>query len=177
MDIYTFLNENDIHYERHDHPAVFTCEQVDALVPELNGAKTKNLFLCDDKGRNNFLITVQDTKSVDLKSLARTLEVKKLRFASAERLEKHLDLTPGAVTLLALINDAQNRVTAVIDQAVWDAPAIQCHPLVNTSTLVIQNEDLHRFIHASGHEPRILDVPALSAEPAAPSPKRNCADG
>ncbi|MEJ2039210.1 MAG: prolyl-tRNA synthetase associated domain-containing protein, partial [Desulfosarcinaceae bacterium] len=145
MDIYSFLNENGITFERHDHPAVFTCEEVDALVPELDGMKTKNLFLCDDKGRRHFLVTVRDTKAVDLKSLARALEVKKLRFASAARLEKYLDLTPGAVTLLALVNDDQKQVTAVIDQAVWGAPAVQCHPLVNTSTLVIQKTDLRRF--------------------------------
>lgn len=168
MDIYDFLKENGIAFERHDHPAVFTCEEVNTLVPELDGVKTKNLFLCDDKGRRHFLVTVRDTKTVDLKRLARTLEVKKLRFASARRLEKHLNLTPGSVTLMALINDRQNQVTAIVDQSVWDAPAVQCHPLVNTSTLVIPKKDLQRFMEATAHKPLILDVPARSAEATAP---------
>ena len=67
-DIYAFLTQNDIAYQRQDHPAVFTCEEALRLVPPLPGAKTKNLFLRDRKGRRHFLVVVGYEKAVDLKA-------------------------------------------------------------------------------------------------------------
>ena len=87
MQIYDYLDTHGIDYERHDHPPVFTCDDVNRLVPALPGRKTKNLFICDNKGKQHFLVTVPDEKSVDLKSFGEALAVKKLRFASADRLQ------------------------------------------------------------------------------------------
>lgn len=160
MDIYQFLEKNGIQYERHDHPPVFTCEDVNRLVPDLPGQKTKNLFICDNKGKKHYLVTVPDEKSVDLKSLGEALAVKRLRFASADRLAKHLNLEPGAVTILGMMNDTAGQVSVVVDQALWEADALQCHPLVNTATLVISLDNVRRFLDATGHAPTVLDVPA-----------------
>ena len=160
MEIYHFLKTHDIAYERHDHPPVFTCEDVNRLIPDLPGQKTKNLFICDGKGRQHFLVTVPDEKSVDLKSLAEVLEVKKLRFASADRLSAHLDLEPGSVTLLGVMNDTAGTVRVVVDKALWEAEALQCHPLVNTATLVISLDDVRKFLETTGHSPTVMDVPA-----------------
>ncbi|HSO20308.1 MAG TPA: prolyl-tRNA synthetase associated domain-containing protein [Desulfosarcina sp.] len=160
MEIYSFLDKHQIAYERHDHPPVFTCEDVNRLVPELPGCKTKNLFICDNKGRQHFLVTVPDEKSVDLKSLGEALAVKKLRFASADRLQKHLNLEPGSVTILGVMNDRAGSVNVVVDKAVWEADALQCHPLVNTATLVIRLDHVRRFLDATGHAATVLDVPA-----------------
>ena len=160
MEIYRFLDSNGIAYERHDHPPVFTCEDVNRLVPELPGCKTKNLFICDNKGRQHFLVTVPDEKSVDLKSLGEALAVKKLRFASADRLQKHLNLEPGSVTILGVMNDHAGSVNVVVDKAIWEADALQCHPLVNTATLVISLDHMRRFLDATGHEATVMDVPA-----------------
>lgn len=159
MEIYQFLENNGIQYERHDHPPVYTCEDVNRLVPDLPGQKTKNLFICDNKGKKHFLVTVPDEKSVDLKLLGEALAVKRLRFASADRLEKHLKLEPGAVTILGVMNDTAGKVGVVVDQAIWEADALQCHPLVNTATLVIALDNVRRFLDATGHEPTVLDVP------------------
>ena len=160
MTIYEFLESNDIAYERHDHPPVFTCEDVNRLIPDLPGSKTKNLFICDGKGKQHFLVSVPDEKAVDLKSLGEALGVKRLRFASASRLEKHLKLEPGAVTLLGVLNDTAGNVSVVVDQALWDAEALQCHPLVNTATLVITLENLRKFLECTGHPITVMDVPA-----------------
>jgi Ala-tRNA(Pro) deacylase len=88
------------------------------------------------------------------------LEVKRLRFASANRLEKHLKLEPGAVTILGVANDIAGNVKVVVDQAIWEAEALQCHPLVNTATLVIALDDLRKFLDAAGHPATVMDVPA-----------------
>lgn len=160
MEIYQFLETHGIEYERHNHPPVFTCEDVNRLVPPLPGLKTKNLFICDNKGNQHFLVTVPDEKSVDLKSLGDALAVKKLRFASADRLATHLKLEPGAVTILGVVNDDAQNVNVVVDKAIWEADALQCHPLVNTATLVISLDNLRKFLDATGHEATVMDVPA-----------------
>jgi Ala-tRNA(Pro) deacylase len=160
MEIYDFLDSHGIDYERHDHPPVFTCEDVNRLVPPLPGIKTKNLFICDNKGKQHFLVTVPDEKSVDLKSFGESLAVKKLRFASAARLQTHLALEPGAVTILGVMNDADRQVGVIVDKAVWEADALQCHPLVNTATLVISLDNVRKFLDATGHEATVMDVPA-----------------
>jgi Ala-tRNA(Pro) deacylase len=159
MDIYEFLHDNEIPYERYDHEAVFTCEQADRLGIKTTAAKTKNLFLRDRKARRHFLVTVEDEKSVDIKGLEELLEVKGLSFASAGRLLECLGLTPGSVTILSVINDTSGRVEVIVDKDLWQCNTIQCHPLVNTSTLVISRQDIERFLSLTGHAPKIMDVP------------------
>ena len=78
----------------------------------------------------------------------------------SERLAKHLAITPGSVSLLALVNDHAHAVEFVIDRALWQAPAVHAHPLTNEATMVIAHEDLERFLAATGHAPRVIDVPA-----------------
>jgi Ala-tRNA(Pro) deacylase len=162
VDFYKYLADHEIGYERHDHPPVFTVEDVNRLVPPLPAAKTKNLFLRDSKGQRHFLIVVGDEKRVELKTLSGLLASSRLRFGSADRLKKHLGVDPGAVSLFAVVNDLDNAVEVIIDKELWESEAFQFHPLVNTSTLVISRDNLKRFLAQTGHKAQILDVPALS---------------
>jgi Ala-tRNA(Pro) deacylase len=164
MDIYQFLARHNIEYKRYDHPPVFTCEESNCLCPEMpaEAAKTKNLFLRNKKGRQHFLVTVRDTKRVDVRALEPLLGVRKLSFASPQRLQKYLGLTPGSVTILGLINDVDKEVEVIVDEDVWNSKAIRCHPLVNTSTLVISQDDIRRFLEITGHEVQVLCVPSRS---------------
>ncbi|MCF8061405.1 MAG: prolyl-tRNA synthetase associated domain-containing protein [Deltaproteobacteria bacterium] len=158
-DVSAFLDRSGIPYERHDHAPVYTVEEALRHVPPLPGARLKNLFLCDRKGKRHFLVAVGFDKRVDLKSLARIMEVSHLRFGSPGRLREKLALEPGSVSLLAVVNDSGGAVEVVIDRGVWEQEAFQCHPLVNTSTLVIARNDMERFFTLTGHRPRFLDVP------------------
>ena len=90
-DLYRFLEDHQIPYERVDHPPVFTCEEAERLVPPLPGAHTKNLFVRDRRGRRHFLVVVGWDKQIDLKELGKLLEVSKLGMASAERLQRVLN--------------------------------------------------------------------------------------
>jgi len=83
-----------------------------------------------------------------------------LSFASPECLEKYLRLTPGAVTILGLVNDVNKAVEVVVDEDVWNSEAIRCHPLVNTSTLVISSANIKRFLDITGHQSRVVRVPS-----------------
>ena len=158
-DIYEFLDANNVSYERHDHQAVFTVEESKILSPELNGASTKNLFLRDKKGLRHFLVTVLEDKKVDLKALSYVLDSSRLSFASPERLKKHLGIEPGSVSLLALVKDSENNVEVFIDKEIWEDEAILCHPLVNTSTLVVPHKDMKSFLEKTGHGVRLIEVP------------------
>lgn len=166
MDIYQFLDAHNVEYERHDHPAVFTCEQALCLLPPLRGARTKNVFLRDRKGKRHFLVLVGYGKMIDLQALTPLLGVSKLGFASPERLQRYLGVDPGSVSLLSVLNDAGKVVEIIIDEDLWAAEAFQCHPLVNTSTLVISKAGLQRFLAATGHTARALNVPGKAASPA-----------
>ena len=162
-DIDAFLAQHGIAAQRHSHPAVMTVEESERLVPKLPGAKTKNLFLRDRKGARHFLVTVPHDLPVDLNALGAALDAGRLGFASPERLARHLGITPGSVSLLALVNDqAQQAVEFVIDRSLWDAAAVQAHPLTNDATMVIAHADLERFLVATGHAPRVIDVPAAA---------------
>ncbi len=160
MDIYAFLHHHEIGFERYDHAPVFTCEQASELVQINGGIHTKNLFLRDKKGKRHFLLVVEDSTVVDLAALATLVGVPRLGMASRERLHDVLGIDPGSVSVLALINDGDARVEVLVDEAVWTADCVRCHPLVNTSTLLIQQDDLRRFLQMTGHDPTVLQVPA-----------------
>jgi len=168
-DIYEFLDGHGIAYQRCDHPAVFTVAEMKRLVPPLDGAHTKNLFLRDKKGRRHVLVVVGSDKQVDIKGLSGAVGLDHLSFGSPERLKKYLGIEPGSVSLLALLNDAAREVEVFVDRELWSADALQCHPLVNTATLVISRPDIERFLLATGHPYRLVDVPAARATPDAES--------
>ncbi len=161
VDIYSFLQRHRIPFQRFDHEAVFTCEQAkDIRTAPMPGKDTKNLFLRDEKGKRHFLVTVGHEKRADIKALKAVFGVQKLSFGSPERLKEHLGVDPGSVTLLGLVNDPGHRVEFFIDQALWDADAVCCHPLVNTATLCIPHAGLEKFLQATGHAATVIDVPA-----------------
>lgn len=159
-DLAAFLRAHGIEPERHEHPPVMTVEESERLVPPLPGAKTKNLFLRDKKGARHFLVTVPHDRAVDLDALGAALAAGRLGFASAARLATHLGIAPGSVSLLALVNDSSHAVEFVIDRALWEAEALHAHPLTNSSTMVLTHADLARFVEATGHVPRVIDVPS-----------------
>jgi len=159
-DVYQFLADNHVEYERHDHPAVYTVADVERLVPPLPAAKTKNLFLRDKKGKRHFLVVVPAPKRVDIKGLGAVIGAGRLSFGSADRLKRYLGVDPGSVTILAIIRDPDHAVEVIFDEILWQEEAFQFHPLVNTSTLVISKDNLLRFLDAAGYEIRSLDVPA-----------------
>jgi len=161
-DFVGFLRRNQISAERCEHPAVFTTAEAERHVPPLPGMKAKNLFLHDRQSGRNLLVVVPYAKRVDLKRLASTMGCGKLRFGSAEALLELLGITPGAVSLLALYNDRDQRVELVMDVDIWQASAVQCHPLVNTATMVVSHDNIERFIAATGHVARVLEVPAAA---------------
>ena len=160
MDIFGTLSSNGIEYTLVEHPPVMNCEEARALVPELGGIACKNLFLRDKKGKRHVLVVLPEQKSADLNALGKMLGYDRLSFGSPDRLLTHLGITPGAVSLLALINDSSCSVELIIDEDIWAADAVDCHPLVNTATICLSHEGLEKFLGITGHKPVVVAVPS-----------------
>lgn len=156
--IYSILKDLDIEYSQYDHPAVYTCEEADKHYSEVPGGRSKNLFLRDRKGKNHFLVVMSRDKQLDLKKLEEVLGMKKLTFASAERLMKYLGVTPGSVTPFGIIHDVNKEVTVIVDKDTLAHETVHFHPLVNTATLVIKSADLLKFLEAQGNEVRVEEI-------------------
>ena len=157
----SFLDEHQIDYERFAHPPVYTVEDVNRLLPDVPAASIKNLFLRDGKGKRHFLVVMPGEKRLDLKALGKSTGIGRISFGSPDRLQRFLGVTPGAVTLLAVINDPAGAVEVLIDETLWEtAPAFQFHPMVNTSTLVFSKESVEQFLTATGRSFEVVDVPS-----------------
>jgi Ala-tRNA(Pro) deacylase len=157
-ELLAFLDEHQITFQRWDHTAVFTVEQVNDLAIDMPGIHTKNLFLRDKRATRLFMLVVPGDKTVDLKTVERLVGVNHLSFASADRLQSNLGIGAGSVSVLALVNDEASKVEVVFDREVWQAEAITAHPLVNTATLVISKEGLERFLEITRHSPLVVDL-------------------
>jgi Ala-tRNA(Pro) deacylase len=157
QDFLSFLNDNCFVYQRIEHPAVFTCAEADLYHSDVVAVSTKNLFLCDKKGRQFFLAVTACEKTVDLESLSSQLGVSRLRFGSEENLMRLLGVTRGSVTMMGLANDTEHKVELWIDAEIWQGEHFLSHPLVNTATLVISKAELKHFFEITGHEPHFFN--------------------
>lgn len=152
------LKELGIQYELIEHKAVFNMEEMDALGKDFFKGATicKNLFLRDQKGKRHFLVTMKEEKQANLAEIAKSCLATKLSFASEERLKKYLNLTPGAVTPLAIINDEQKAVEVILDKDLFKEEKIGVHPGVNTATVIISSADLEKYIKANGNKLKMM---------------------
>ncbi|CAN7230100.1 prolyl-tRNA synthetase associated domain-containing protein [Phyllobacterium sp. LjRoot231] len=140
------------------HAAVFTVAEAQNLRGQVSGAHTKNLFLKDKKD-NYFLVTVGEEAQIDLKTIhAKIGASSRVSFGKPEKLLEYLGLTPGAVSVLGLINDTHHQVKVVLDEGLMQHEIINAHPLTNEATTSIRRDDLLRFLRVSGHEPLILKI-------------------
>jgi Ala-tRNA(Pro) deacylase len=156
--LYTDLEALGIAWTSLEHEAVFTVEESEAIHAALPGAHTKNLFLKNADG-SFWLVTVDHAKRVDLKALAGAVGAKKFSFGKAEDMERLLGVTPGAVTPLAAINDADGAVRVVIDTDLAEAERVHVHPLRNTATIGLSGGDLLRALASWNHPAMIAGIP------------------
>ena len=150
MDIFKVLDELNIKYEVLTHKAVYTVEEAKKIENMIDGIGCKNLFLTDKKG-SYYLLILEENKMANLKELANHLKVPKLTFASSIELKQILNLEPGSVTPLGIINDQVNKVLLIIDTYLIDKRVL-VHPNTNTKTISIQYNDLIKFIEHTNHK-------------------------
>ena len=157
---YDLLDSLAIEYERADHDAAMTmeaCLEIDATL----GAKTcKNLFLTNRQQTAFYLLLIPGDKPFKTKDISAQIGSSRLSFGSHELMEELLDITPGSLTVLGLMNDLDHDVTLLIDEDVLKNEFFGCHPCINTSTVKFKTSDLvEKLIPALKHRPTMVNLP------------------
>ena len=152
--VYDFLDKLGVEYQRVDHEAAMTmeaCEEIDRTLGD-GTAICKNLFLCNRQETDFYLLLMPGDKPFKTKNLSAQIGSARLSFAKPEYMEKYLDITPGSVSVMGLMNDKDNRVRLLVDEDVLKGEYVGCHPCVNTSSLKIKTADVFgKYLDAVHH--------------------------
>ena len=148
---YDFLDGLGVEYDRVDHGPAMTMEDCKEADEILQATICKNLFLCN-RQKTAFYLLMPDTKVFHTKDLSAQIGSARLSFASPEYMEEFLDITPGSVSVMGLMNDKERRVQLLIDEDVLGGEYIGCHPCINTSSIRLKTKDLvEKVIPAMNH--------------------------
>ena len=156
---YDLLDKLGIAYQRIDHEEANTMEACVEIDKALNATICKNLLLCNRQCTQFYLLMLPGEKHFKTSVFSKQIGSSRLSFAAPEYMEEYLDITPGSVSVLGLMNDKENKVQLLIDEDVLRGEFIGCHPCVNTSSLRLRTDDLLRVIlPALGHEPQMVKL-------------------
>ena len=158
---YDLLDSLGIAYARADHdtlPTMEACQEVGKL---LGIEICKNLFLRNTQKTAFYLLILPGRKKFKTAALSKQIGSARLSFAEPEFMEQYLNITPGSVSVLGLMNDPENKVRLLIDKDILkNHPYFGCHPCINTSSLKFRTEDLlNKILPAIHHNYTIVDLP------------------
>ena len=152
--VYELLDRLGIAYERVDHEAAETmeaCEEIDKFLAP--AVICKNLFLCNTQKTKFYLLMIRGDKKFKTKEISSQIHSARLSFAPAEKMEEYLDILPGSVSVLGLMNDKEHQVQLLVDEDVLNAEYVGCHPCVNTSSLRLKTSDIfNTFLKEVSHD-------------------------
>ena len=161
---YDLLDRLGIEYSRVDHDFADTIEMCHEVEKVLGADICKNLFLTNRQQTEFYLLLMPGDKPFKTKLLSKQINTARLSFASPEHMEQYLDITPGSVSVLGLMNDG-GRVHLVIDADLLKDEFIGCHPCINSSTLKIKTADIiEKFLPEVGHEYEVVELPWVIEE-------------
>lgn len=153
MRVYDLLDKLGVAYQRVDHAPAETMEDCKAIDAVLGTAMCKNLFLCNRQKTRFYLLLMPAEKPFKTKELSAQINSARLSFAGGDSMLEYLDIQPGAVSVMGLMNDADNAVTLLLDDDLLADETIGCHPCVNTSSLKLKTKDvLEVFLPAVHHD-------------------------
>ena len=159
MAVYELLDKLKIPYERIDHDHADTMEACEEIDKRLGVTMCKNLFLRNQQKTTFFLLLIPGDKKFMTKDLSKQLGISRLSFAEPEYMEKYLDITPGSVSVLGLMNDKDWDVTLLIDRDILESEYIGCHPCINTSSMKIKTSDIiKKFLKHTGHRHTVVKL-------------------
>lgn len=160
--VYDLLDSLGIEYERTDHEEANTMEACNEIDRILDVIICKNLFLCNRQETQFYLLMMPGDKPFKTKDISKQINSARLSFGKPEFMEEYLDIKPGAVSVMGLMNDKDKHVQLLIDKPVVESEFLGCHPCVSTSSLKMKTKDvLEKFLPAVGHEPVIVDLPEV----------------
>ena len=157
--VYDLLDRLGVEYQRIDHEAAMTMEACAAIDEVLDATICKNLLLCNRQCTAFYLLMLPGDKTFKTSVLSKKIGSSRLSFASGVYMEQFLDITPGSLSVLGLMNDKENKVQLVIDRDVLESESFGCHPCVNTSSLLLRTADLmEKLLPAMHHEAVIVSL-------------------
>ncbi len=157
--VYDFLDAAGVEYQRVDHEAADTIEACKEIDKVLNAMICKNLFLCNRQKTKFYLLMLPGYKKLCTKELSRQLGVPRLMFADREYMERFLDITPGSVSVMGLMNDTGNEVKLVVDGDVLKDEYFGCHPCINTSSLRLKTKDMfYKLLPLMKHDMTVVEI-------------------
>lgn len=149
--LYEILKKLDITFEYHEHPPLATIEDARIHWENYNAGRCKNIFFRNHKGNRHYLVILEHLRQLDIHDLEKRLHQGKLSFASDQRLNKYLGVSPGSVSPFGLINDTENHVHLFIDEKLNESERLTFHPNINTASLVISKDDFLKFLSYTGN--------------------------
>lgn len=159
--VYDLLDSLNISYQRIDHEATMTMEACAEVDKVLDATICKNLLLCNRQCTAFYLLMIVGDKHFKTSTFSKQIGSSRLSFAAPEYMERFLDITPGSLSVLGLMNDRENRVQLIIDEDILKGEYFGCHPCINTSSLRLKTADLMEvIIPAMGHAPRLVRIEA-----------------
>lgn len=157
--VYDLLDRLGVEYTRVDHEAAMTMEACRAVDEALGAPMCKNLMLCNRQQTDFYILLMPGEKPFKTSVLSKQIGTSRLSFADGAYMERFLDITPGSLSILGLMNDHGHRVQLLIDGDVLRGECVGVHPCVNTSSLRIQTADLvEKIIPSLGHEMRVVEL-------------------
>ena len=157
--VYDLLDSLGIEYQRIDHEETMTMEACAAVDAALEATICKNLLLCNRQQTQFYLLMMPGDKPLKTSELSKKIGSSRLSFAPGAFMEQLLDITPGSLSVMGLMNDRENRVQLLMDEDVLMGEYIGCHPCINTSSLRLKTEDLlNRIIPATAHKPLVVNL-------------------
>ena len=155
--VYDLLDSLKVEYHRIDHEAAMTMEACAAIDEKLDATICKNLLLCNRQCTAFYLLMLPGDKPFKTSVASKVIGSSRLSFAAPEYMERLLDITPGSLSVLGLMNDREGAVQLIVDADVLKGEFVGCHPCINTSSLRLRTADLvEKIIPAMGHEMRVI---------------------
>ncbi|MBQ8650565.1 MAG: prolyl-tRNA synthetase associated domain-containing protein [Flavobacteriales bacterium] len=156
--VYSYLDSKGIEYECYDHPAAPTIEIAKEYLKEDGSMHCKNLFFRNKKGNRHYLVLLDGDQSMAIHDMEARPHQGKLTFASPERMERYLGLSPGSVSPFGLINDAEHHVHVFIDRNIENASSLSFHPNDNTATVVISLSQFLKYMECVGNSYEFIEL-------------------
>lgn len=157
--VYDFLDKQNVEYWRIDHEPAYTMEVCQEIDKSLEATICKNLFLCNRQKTDFYLLLIPGNKVFKTKELSHQIGSARLSFGEPSFMEEFLDITPGAASILGLMNDIENRVRLLVDEDVLKGEYLGCHPCVNTSSLKLRTEDVFgKLLEAMHHDMTVVKL-------------------
>ena len=157
--VYDLLDSLGVTYQRIDHEPAMTMEACAEIDRVLDATICKNLLLCNRQCTSFYLLMLPGEKSFKTSTFSKTIGSSRLSFADPQYMEEFLDITPGSVSVMGLMNDKDHRVELIMDEDILKGEYIGFHPCINTSSLRLKTADLMNvIIPAMGHEPTLVQL-------------------